>query len=359
MVCVNLKERSYQIIVGKNILSSLGRRCGALKLGSDVFCVTNAFIRSRYGKIIDDSLARQGIGCRFFIVPDGERSKSFAQCKRLLGALAGFDSGRRVFIAAVGGGVIGDLAGFCAAVYKRGIPCVQVPTTLLAQVDSAIGGKTAIDLPEGKNLVGAFYQPRLVVSDISLLATLDRRQFASGMAEALKYGIISDPRLFSLIEDKAGFLGPDDAGTLRVIVEACSRIKAKIVERDERDENGARMILNFGHTIGHAVEAAQGYGGYTHGEAIALGMLCACDISRKLRMLDEKSACRIERVITGLGLPSKISGVNPAAIAGPYSRDKKFKGQSRLVLLAGIGIPRIVEGVPFALVKEVVRKRIA
>jgi 3-dehydroquinate synthase len=357
MITVHLKERSYQIIAGSGVLASLGRRCAAADLGSDAFCVTDPFVKARYGKIISSSLSRAGLASTFFVAPSGEKSKSFDECRCLLEALARFDKNKRVFVVAAGGGVVGDLAGFCAAVYKRGVAYVQVPTTLLAQVDSSIGGKTAIDLKHGKNLVGAFFQPKLVLSDVSLLASLNRRQFASGMAETVKYGVISDPRLFGLLERKAGTLQSGASRELVPIIAACSRIKAGIVEKDERDETGKRIILNFGHTLGHALEAAHGYGGYTHGEAVAIGMACACDLSRRLGLLDAESAGRIERLLTSFGLPVKMRPVAFRAIAEPYLRDKKFKGKSRFVLLSKIGSPRVVEDVPLSLVREVVASR--
>ncbi|MGE5307605.1 MAG: 3-dehydroquinate synthase [Deltaproteobacteria bacterium] len=351
-ISVELKDRSYRILVGRQILASLGGHCRRLGLGTDAFCVTNPTVKARYGKRAADSLRKAGFGVETVTVADSEKSKSFAVCSRLLGELARFDRQKRVFIVALGGGVVGDLAGFSAAIYKRGIPYVQVPTTLLAQVDSSIGGKTAVDLPEGKNLAGSFYQPRLVLSDISLLASLDARQISSGMAEAVKYGIISDPVLFSLIEKKG-------AGPLERIVAACSRIKAGIVSRDEREAKGLRVILNFGHTVGHALEAASGYSRYAHGEAVSVGMACACDISVRLGMLDGKAAGRIERVLTRLGLPTSFRGTSPGSLMGPLLRDKKFKGKNRFVLLRAIGSPEVVEDVPIDLVRDVVEKRVA
>lgn len=359
MINVNLGERTYQIIVGRRILASVGARCAALGLGSDVVCVTSAFVRKRYGPAIAASFARAGTGCAFFAVPDGEKSKSFEECRRLLQRLARFDHRKRPFLAAVGGGVVGDLTGFCAAVFKRGIPYIQVPTTLLAQVDSSIGGKTAIDLAEGKNLVGAFYQPRLVVSDVCVLESLDRRQFATGMAEAVKYGIIGDPSLFSMIERGARSFVPGRHPGLLSVVKTCSRIKARVVELDERDVKGVRMVLNFGHTIGHALETAAGYGRYTHGEAVAIGMACACDLSVRMGLLDPVISARVERTLVSLGLPVTMQRIPLRTLTGPYFRDKKFQGKSRFVLLRKIGSPQIVDDVPLDLVKEVVTKRMA
>lgn len=355
-IVVRLKDRSYPIVIGKGVMGSLGARCRAAGLGTDAFCVTNPVVNARFGRALEASLRGAGFGTARALLADSEKSKSFDSCNRLLSAMARYDRRKRLFVVALGGGVVGDTAGFCAAVYKRGIPYVQVPTTLLAQVDSAIGGKTAIDLAQGKNLVGAFYQPRLVLSDIAALASLPARQLSAGLAEAVKYGIISDPGLFLLLEKK-GFCAAGDPAALERVVAACSAIKARIVEKDERDENDVRIILNFGHTVGHAIEAASGYGRYTHGEAVAIGMACACDISTGMGLLDNRVARRIEMCLRGLRLPVGFTGIAPDKVIEPLLRDKKFRGGSRFVLLERIGSPRIVEGVPLDLVRDVLRKR--
>jgi len=355
-IVVHLEGRSYPIVIGAGAMSSLGARCRAAGLGTDAFCVSNPAVNARFGRALEASLRGAGFGIERVLLADSEKSKSFDSCRRLLSAMARCDSRKRLFVVALGGGVVGDTAGFCAAVYKRGIPYVQVPTTLLAQVDSAIGGKTAIDLPQGKNLVGAFYQPRLVLSDIAALASLPGRQISAGLAEAVKYGIIRDPGLFALLEKKGFSAGSDPAALARVVA-ACSTIKARIVEKDERDDHDVRIVLNFGHTVGHAIEAASGYGRYTHGEAVSIGMACACDISTGMGVLDNRTARRIEMCLRGLRLPVSFKGIAPAKVIEPLLRDKKFKGNNRFVLLERIGVPRIVEDVPLDLVRDVLRKR--
>jgi len=232
--------------------------------------------------MLQASLKVGGISSKIRLIPDTEKANHCQLTEGLINDLARFDKNRRIFIVAFGGGVVGDLAGFVAAIYKRGIPYIQVPTTLLAQIDSSIGGKTGLDLSAGKNLVGAFYQPRAVVTDLSVLSTLNKHQLRQGLSEAIKYGIVGDSRLFSYIEKNISSLLTGDTRALAFVVTVCCRIKADIVSRDEREEKSLRTILNFGHTIGHAIETAAGYVKYRHGEAVALGMLAATCISRQM-----------------------------------------------------------------------------
>jgi len=356
---VNLKERSYDILVGMNILRNLAEFIRSVKLGKDAYIITNKFLKIRYGGKLEEPLKKSGFSVRFKLVPDSETSKSFNIANAVLNDIARYDRKKQVFIISFGGGVIGDLSGIVASLYKRGIPYIQVPTTLLAQVDSGIGGKTAVDLSEGKNLVGTFYQPRLVLSDVELLKTLDLRQLKSGLAEVVKYGIIKDKQLFSYLEDH--FLDILDRKTLAFtfIVRRCSSIKAGIVGKDEREEKGLRTILNFGHTLGHAIEAAGGFRGYNHGEAVALGILCASRISEKLGLLDDETFIRIENLIRAVGLPVKIKKLTIAGIIKAYYHDKKFKSaKNRFVLIEGIGRAGIVEDIALGIIKEVLRERI-
>jgi len=262
--------------------------------------------------------------------------------------MSSFDTRKTLFVIALGGGVIGDLAGFAAAIYKRGIPYLQIPTTLLAQVDSAIGGKTAIDLPVAKNLVGAFYQPKAVLSDISTLRSLPERELRNGLAEVIKYGVIKDSRLFEFIEKNYKKILRRDTQALSFIVARSSAIKARVVETDERDTTGARAILNYGHTFGHAIEAASEYGeGYYHGEAIAVGMIIAARLAVDLGLMKARDANRIEDLIRSVGLPTKIKKLPKARLYNAYLRDKKFiRGKSRLVLPTSIGSVKIVHAIP-------------
>jgi 3-dehydroquinate synthase len=251
------------------------------------------------------------------------------------------------------------VAGFVASIYKRGIPYIQIPTTLLAQVDSAIGGKTAVDLAEGKNLVGAFYQPRLVFSDVTFLKTLSLKQIQAGLAEVIKYAIIKDPQLFSYLENNLGDCLALKTAPLEFIVKRCSCLKAKIVEQDEREEKGVRTILNFGHTIGHAIESAADYKRYNHGQAVALGMLVACQMSQNLGFIQDDILARIEKLIKATGLPTKINKISLAKILKAHYRDKKFIGKkNRFVLIQDIGKAKVVQDIPLRLIREAIKKRI-
>jgi len=355
---VNLKNRSYDIVVGAGILKSLGPRLKKLALGTDAYVITNSLIKNKYGKALVKSLKNSGFTARFKVVPDSERSKSIEMLSAVINDLASYDKKRRIFIIAFGGGVVGDLAGFIASVYKRGIAYVQVPTTLLAQVDSSIGGKTAVDLAYGKNLVGAFYQPRLVFSDVELLKTLGARQIRSGLAEVIKCAAIKDPYLFRYLEKKYRDVLSLKPGALELIVTRSSRIKSEVVRRDEKEALGIRTILNFGHTIGHAIEAAGGYKRYNHGEAIALGMLVAADLSSQLGILKDSQNKKIENLIKAVGLPVEIKNISLPRIIKAYYHDKKFIGaKSRLVLLKSIGKTKIEEGVPKEIVERAIKER--
>jgi len=354
-----LAKRSYQIIIGFGIIKNLARYIRRLNLGTDAYVITNASIKNRYGNSLEKSLKQSGLSVRFKLVPDTEESKSIERASLIIKDLAHYDKAKRIFIVAFGGGVIGDLAGFVASVYKRGVPYLQVPTTLLAQVDSSIGGKTAVDLVEGKNLIGAFYQPRLVLSDVKFLKTLDQRQMRSGLAEVIKYAIIKDEKLFDYLEVRYKDILARRELCLEYIVRRCSFIKAGIVSSDEREETGIRTILNFGHTIGHAIEAAANYKVYNHGEAIAQGMLVASEISKSLGLINPKTAQRIETLIKKVGLPIKIEKVTLDNIIKAHYRDKKFIGlKNRFVLVKGIGKTKIVENVPLLIIKEAIKKLI-
>ncbi|MFA5356172.1 MAG: 3-dehydroquinate synthase [Candidatus Omnitrophota bacterium] len=354
---VNLKKRSYDIVIGPDILKRLGKEARALNLGRDAYVVTNAFIKNKYGAALDKALKGAGFTVRFRSVPDSEKSKSIQVAYTLINDITSYDSKKSIFIIALGGGVIGDLAGFIASIYKRGIPYIQVPTTLLAQVDSAIGGKTAVDLNRGKNLVGAFYQPRLVLSDVKTLKTLDKRQVKSGLAEIIKYGLIKDPVLFTYLEKHYRDILALKQKALEFVITRSSGIKAAVVERDERETKGLRTILNFGHTIGHAIEAAGRFKRYNHGEAVALGILVAAQISKELKLTGEPVLKRI-RKLTGLaGLPVKIKNIPAAGIIKAHYRDKKFIGpENRFVLIKGIGRVKVVKNIPLDIIRKALKK---
>lgn len=356
IIPVKLSANPYKIAVGYHILETFGKVLRPLKIGRDAVVITTSGIWRRHGEALEKSLKRERYSVKVFMVADGEQSKSACVAIDLAERLARYDIMKQPFIIAFGGGVIGDLAGFVASVYKRGIPFVQVPTTFLAQVDAAIGGKTAIDLAVGKNLVGAFYQPRLVFSDVALLKTLPARQVCNGMAEVIKYGIILDDKLFRYLESNIDAILRMEKESLTWAVIRSSQLKARVVAADERETTGLRAILNFGHTLGHAVEAAGGFKVYQHGEAVALGMRMATDISVAQGLLSELASVRIHRLIDQAGLPSECAKLSLNTILGLMKHDKKFiHGRNRFVLVKTIGDVCLVEGVDEVLIRKTLR----
>jgi len=367
---VRLKDNPYTIVIGNGILGKFPQTLHGLGLGKDAVIISHPLIERLHGGPLSAALKKAGYTVKVFNVPEGEKSKSAACALRLLKQISAYDVGREIFIIALGGGVVGDLAGFVAAVYKRGVPYVQVPTTLLAQIDSSIGGKTAIDLETGKNLVGSFYQPRLVVSDTKVLKTLSQRQVRNGLAEAVKYGIIGDPKLFAFIEaNHQEFLsfhchsrprqkhsGVNSSGNLIHLVRCCAQIKAKIVSADEKETKGLRTVLNFGHTVGHAIEAAGRYDQYHHGEAVGLGTRVAARISVSMGLLSQAQESRINQLITHVGLPQKIKGVRLTKILELMQHDKKFTaGHNRFVLAQKIGQVKVVRDIPANIIIEAIK----
>lgn len=353
---VKLKENSYLIVVGHHILPFLGRHLKKLHLGKDAVVITHPFLRSKYGSVVEQSLKKAGFTVKFIEVPVGEQSKSAQMAFDVIQKIARYDVYKNIFIIALGGGVVGDLAGYVASCYKRGVPYIQVPTTLLAQIDSAIGGKTAVDLAVGKNLVGAIYQPKIVFSDAVVLKTLPRRQIRNGLAEAIKYGIIDDADLFYFIDrNTERILGLNESVLSRLIV-SCSRIKANVVMKDEKETKGIRTILNFGHTLGHAIETAGKFKLYQHGEAIALGMRIASGISLKLRLVNEEDVSSINRLVSKVGLPETIKGLKLNDILSMMKHDKKFlDGKNRFVLVQKIGKVIVRQNIPHEVIISAVK----
>ncbi len=357
VIPVSLKENSYKIMIGRHMLSHLGRTLRSLHVGKDAVIITHPVIDRWHGRKIVRALQNDGFQVKVFTVPEGEKSKSARTAFQLMGKIARYDVKRKLFIIALGGGVIGDLAGYVAAAYRRGIPYIQVPTTFLAQIDSAIGGKVAIDLPVGKNLVGAFYQPKLVWSDVAVLSTLSRRQMRNGLAEAVKYGVIRDRKLFDYLEKNHKKLLSYDLSALEQVVMRCSQIKANIVIADEKETKGLRTILNFGHTIGHAIETASHYSNFQHGEAVAMGMRVALEISQKLGYIHPSLSFTVVKLLSAIGLPTQIKGVKISSILRTMAHDKKFKaGKNRFVLATKIGQVKVAEGVPLEIVRQSILK---
>ena len=335
-VRIALGDRSYDVLIGSGLLVEAGERIRALGLTGRVAIVTDDTVGPLYGARLEESLRKAGFEPTCIEVPAGEASKSLGEAGRLYEAFLDAGLDRHGAVLALGGGVVGDLAGFVAATFMRGIAHVQVPTTLLAQVDSSVGGKVGVNLPRGKNLVGAFYQPRLVLADVACLRSLPVRQLRAGLAEVVKYGVIADGALFSWLEEQVEPLLAAEERVLADAVGASCRIKASVVEVDER-EAGPRAILNFGHTVGHAIEAASGYGRYLHGEAVALGMLAAADLSVRLGLCAPALRERLARLLERLGLPTRAS-LQVEDIEKSMYYDKKVKdGMNYFVLTKDIG----------------------
>ena len=355
---VSLGERSYLIHITDSYRQLPGR-LAALRLPTQGWVISHQPLLARYGRDLLGPLARAGWRLQTIVVPEREASKSLAMAQRVIARISRQPLMRAPLLVAFGGGVVGDLAGFVAALLRRGVPYVQVPTTLLAQVDSAIGGKVGVDLPQGKNLVGAFHQPRLVWNNTAVLRTLPLRQRRSGLAEVIKYGLIADRALFLFLERHlAACLRLEPAAVRRMVERSC-RIKAAVVSRDERDTGSLRARLNFGHTLGHALEAATRYRRWTHGEAIAIGMCAAAELSVEAGRLPARDAVRITRLIRRAGLPTRAAGVARPAALRALRHDKKFiHGRPRWVLLAGIGRAEVREDLPPAVVERVLRRYI-
>jgi 3-dehydroquinate synthase len=353
-VHVPLGNRSYDIKIAPGLIDRLGSDCARLKLGSRCAIITDTNVGRRYAKSAFNSLATEGFSPSLIIVQPGEAAKSLKTVQTCYDQLAAHRLERKSFIVALGGGVVGDLAGFLAATYLRGIAFVQVPTTLLAQVDSSVGGKVGINLKAGKNLVGAFYQPRLVSCDLDALKTLPEREFRAGLAEVIKYGIIYDARLFAQIERDLPKLLKRDPKMLASVIARCCQIKAEVVGRDET-EGGLRAVLNFGHTIGHAIENISGYGKFLHGEAIAMGQVAAARLSLALAGLPERDVKRIENLFRRAGLPLKIplKSARREKLLRAMRLDKKVSGgEIKFVLAKRLG--RVVWGqhVPETLIHQ-------
>ncbi len=350
---VKLSKRSYNIIVGKGIISQLPTFISSLNIGHDAYIITNPYIKRTFGHLLTGPLKKSGFNFKFKSIADSEKSKSLNTAYTVIKDLARFDKQKRVFVIAFGGGVVGDLSGFVASIYKRGIPYIQIPTTLLAQIDSSIGGKTAVDLSLGKNLAGSFYQPRLVLSDVDFLKKLPVLQIQSGIAEAIKYGAIKDAKLFKFLETNTSRILSKDPAALKHIVSCCSKIKADIVSKDETEKHGIRTILNFGHTIGHAIEAAANYKKYNHGQAVALGMIAASYLSVLCGDASDQTCFRIQALIKKFALPTKLKGISSSKIIKAQFRDKKFSGaKNRFVLIGKIGKVLIAQDIPLSKIKE-------
>lgn len=355
-------DRSYNIVIGQNILNKIGSVIKNLNIGRNIFIITDHRVGKLYGQKVIRSLKSAGFSdIGEFRVFDGEPSKGIDTYKKIVERIHDFDKyqEKKIIILTLGGGVIGDLGGFVSQTYKRGVDYIQIPTTLLGQVDCGLGGKVGINLKEAKNLVGGFWQPKLVYMDLAVLKTLDARELRSGLAEVIKYGVIKDSKLFKYVEEHLNQILHYDLICFKHIILTCVKIKARITEIDERDEKDIRIILNFGHTIGHAIEAATDYKVYKHGEAIYIGMLSEAEIACRLGLFNNEDFSRLDNLIKRVGFSTKIKRCSLRDIMNSMRYDKKFiGGVNRFVLPTGIGRVKIVKGVDEDLIKDVLRKRI-
>jgi len=355
---VNLGERSYRILIGSGATEELADFIKSSNFLGPVVVITDSTVLKKTKRIMDPAFKMLSNECLQIIVPPNETSKSIEFFQDTVQKISKKTKTHRPFIVAVGGGVVGDLAGFIAATYRRGVPFIQIPTTLLAQVDSSIGGKTGIDLTEAKNLIGAFYQPKLILSDLRFLKTLPRRELRNGMAEVIKYAIITDSGLFGYLEKNMGNILSAEEKSFEKVIYDCAKIKADIVEKDELDVKDIRIALNFGHTLGHAVEAASGYSNLlSHGEAVAVGMVLACEVALRLDMMKESELIRIKKLIKRAGFSLKLNGLSIKSIMNSYGYDKKFvTGANRFILPRRIGKIEIVDDIPGLLIRTVLRQ---
>ena len=351
-VKVRLGSNSYQIHIGSGILIQTGHQLKENGFTGNLVIITNPIVKRLYGDTLKENLARDGFRVITLQVPDGEEQKSLEVAGRLYNELTNSYAERTTPILALGGGVIGDLAGFVAATYLRGVPLIQIPTTLLAQVDSSIGGKVAIDHGQLKNKIGAFYQPKLVITDIATLKTLDTKTLIDGLAEVIKYAVIRDKELLTYIEGNLDKIKSLDDRALEEIVFRSAKIKAEIVEKDEKDL-GLRAILNYGHTVGHAIESASDFK-VEHGKAVAIGMLAAAKISNRMGILDKNELLRLKSLIERAGLPTKIPNLKVKEIIQAIKHDKKIlRGKIRFILLKSLGSVFITDEVSPSLVEQI------
>ncbi|MCF7874027.1 MAG: 3-dehydroquinate synthase [Candidatus Omnitrophica bacterium] len=352
---LKLKNNPYPIIIESNLKDNLLTHIKKAKLGNLGFVITSPKVYQFYQKTIKKNFPSKNF--KIIITADGEKAKSKSWLFKIIKTILKFDkTNKKPFIVCLGGGTIGDLGGFIASIYKRGIPYVQIPTTLIGQIDSSIGGKTAIDLPEAKNIVGSFYQPKVVLIDPNFLKTLTKKDFKEGLAEAIKYGLIKDQDLFYLIKNNTKKIMALDPALINKIIYKSAKIKAKIVEEDEKEKKGIRTILNFGHTFAHGLEAASRYKKISHGRAVAIGMLYAAYLSKQLGKCSEKEIEEIKTILELYNLPTKIQ-FGPKEVLRSISYDKKFTaGKIRMVLIRKIAKVEVSDKVTVQNLKKSFKK---
>lgn len=355
---VELGERSYEISIDAGILADLGKSLEKFGFSRKAVLVSNPTVYGLYGNRVTESMKDAGFEVSVIVVHDGEEYKNLSSVEGIYGEMLAAKLDRKSALIALGGGVIGDIAGFAASTYMRGIDFIQVPTTLLSQVDSSVGGKTGVNHPLGKNMIGTFWQPKLVWIDIDTLKSLPPREFLSGLAEVIKYGVIWDERLFRFLEENRDKVMDLDRDTLAYIIRTSCEIKASVVSQDER-ESGLRAILNYGHTMGHAIETATGYKRYLHGEAVAIGMYAEARLSRYLDLLDDGQLARIKALIGAYDLPASLpEEIDFPLLLSSMKLDKKtVSGDITFILPEKIGRVRIKRGLSVKEIEEVFGKR--
>ncbi|OHX12673.1 3-dehydroquinate synthase [Chromobacterium sphagni] len=347
-----LPDTRYPIHIGHGLLEQVDLLLPHLPIPKAAI-VSNETVAPLYLHRLQQALGARGVACTSVILPDGERYKDWQTLNLIFDSLLAGNAERRTTLIALGGGVIGDMTGFAAACYQRGAPFVQIPTTLLAQVDSSVGGKTAINHPQGKNMIGAFYQPRAVIADMDLLETLPDRELSAGLAEVIKYGLLGDADFLAWLEQNMAALRQRDSAALQYAVRRSCEMKAAIVAEDEK-ENGVRALLNLGHTFGHAIEAGLGFGAWLHGEAVAAGMVLAAAASAELGWLGAADVERVRRLIAAAGLPVKAPAMPAEQWLKLMSHDKKVEaGTVRFVLLRSLGQAAIQAGLDTSLLERI------
>ncbi|MFZ0428026.1 MAG: 3-dehydroquinate synthase [Acidobacteriota bacterium] len=358
-VRVELGNRAYDILIGPKLLDDIGSTFRERGIGQRIFVITNPVVFDLYGEGVMSSLTAAGFKVVHLQIPDGEPSKSLHTVENIYTYLIAQKADRRSTLVALGGGVTGDIVGFVAATFLRGIPYVQLPTTLLSQVDSSVGGKTGVNHRLGKNMIGAFYQPHLVCIDTKTLDSLPMREFRSGLYEVIKYGLIYDEKFFDFVAGNLAAILNRDGASLERIISRCCEIKAEVIAIDEREEN-LRRILNFGHTMGHALEAATEYDRFKHGEAVAHGMLAAAHLSRREDLIDEPSLRRICEAVRSVGSLPSAADISFERLSAAIRRDKKREDdQTVFVLLNGIGRTEIRAGFDETLLEEMWARALA
>jgi 3-dehydroquinate synthase len=356
LVRVALGRASYEIEIGSGSLSRAGDFVAARRKASHAVIITDEHVHSPHAERVAAGLTSAGLTVDLLVIEPGEESKSVPVANHLWQKMLELGADRKSVVVAVGGGVTGDLAGFVAATFARGLAFVQVPTTLLAMVDSAVGGKVGVNLPSAKNMVGAFWQPIGVLIDTDTLATLPDRELCAGLAEVVKYGVILDNVFFEWLERNAELLLNRDPAALRYAISHSCRLKGDVVERDEREETGLRAVLNYGHTFAHAIEATMGYGELLHGEAVSIGMICAAQLAQRLGRVDSEFSSRQQRLLARLGLPTELPGIAESEMLAAMSRDKKVEfGQLRFVLPTRLGHVELVGRIDQSLVRSVLQ----